>query len=90
MIKFQGYYSFLSNDGWDYSTNNGIEVTIMAMYYSLTSLSTCGFGDLYPVTDVERVICSFMLLSGVSVFSYVLGELQYMVTNMEALYRDLE
>lgn len=44
----------------------------MAMYYALTSLSTVGFGDIYPVTSSERLVCGFMLLTGVSVFSYVL------------------
>jgi hypothetical protein len=82
MILYKGYYSFLSNEDWDFTEKNGIEVTIMGMYYALTSLSTCGFGDLYPKTDCERVVCSLMLLSGVSVFSYVLGELRYMMTNM--------
>ena len=62
----------------------------MAMYYALTSLSTCGFGDLYPVTDTERLFCSLMLLSGVSVFSYVLGELRYMMSNMKNLDGDIE
>ena len=60
------------------------------MYYALTSLSTCGFGDLYPVTDLERLFCSMMLLAGVSVFSLVLGELRYMMTNLKNSDGDID
>ena len=60
------------------------------MYYALTSLSTCGFGDLYPKTDLERLFCSMMLLAGVSVFSLVLGELRYMMTNLKNSDGDID
>ena len=55
------------------------------MYYALTSLSTTGFGDFYPKTNTERLFCSFMLLSGVMMMSYVLSELRFMVTNIDSL-----
>ena len=45
------------------------------MYFAFTSLSTVGFGDFYPVSDLERVVGSFVLLIGVAMFSYILGEL---------------
>ena len=47
----------------------------MAMYYALTTLSTVGFGDIYPVTDAERLICGFVMISGVSMFSYIANQL---------------
>jgi hypothetical protein len=43
------------------------------LYFSFTSLSTVGFGDFSPRSDIERVACSFILLFGVAVFSYILG-----------------
>jgi hypothetical protein len=55
------------------------------MYFALTSLSTTGLGDLYPKSDFERLICAFMLLGGVSIFSYILGELRYMVNDKDSL-----
>ena len=45
----------------------------MAIYFSFTSLSTVGFGDYNPKSDVERVLCSFILMFGVSIFSYIMG-----------------
>ena len=53
------------------------------MYFALTSLSTVGFGDLYPKNDYERLLGSMMLLGGVTCFSFVLNELSYMISNIK-------
>ena len=55
------------------------------MYFAITTLSTTGFGDFYPRNSLERLLCSFMLLGGVSIFSYMLGELRWMVENIQVL-----
>ena len=43
----------------------------MFYYYILTTLSSVGFGDLVPKSNVERVVGSFIMLLGVAMFSYV-------------------
>lgn len=50
------------------------ELTLASMYYGLTTLSTVGFGDYYPITDLERAIGCFIMFCGVLVMSYVNGE----------------
>lgn len=37
-------------------------VTIILIYYSLTTLSSVGFGDYYPQSTVERAGCSVIFL----------------------------
>ena len=44
-------------------------VVIIGMYFIFTSLSTVGFGDYYPYSDVERAVTSMILLLGVIVFA---------------------
>ena len=39
----------------------------------MTTLATVGFGDLHPVTKEEALVCSFILLFGVAVFSFIMG-----------------
>ena len=46
---------------------------IVMTYFSFTSLSTVGFGDFHPRGNLERIYISFVLLIGVSVFSYIMG-----------------
>ena len=58
------------------------------MYFMMTSLSTVGFGDFYPVNDLERVIGSFLLLFGVIVFSYIMMKLADMIINFNELNGD--
>ena len=43
-------------------------------YFTQTSFSTVGFGDIAPVSDFERVLGSGLLVIGVLVFSYFMGE----------------
>lgn len=43
------------------------------MYYAFTSMSTVGFGDYHPRSDPERILCAFILLFGVTMFSYIIG-----------------
>lgn len=81
---------FIFNEDWNFTEKNGYEQTIIAMYYALTSLSTTGFGDLYPRNTLERFLCSFMLLGGVTIFSYVLSELRFMIENFEFLNGDID
>ena len=46
---------------------------IQVVYFQFTSLSTVGFGDYHPQSDFERFICTFILLVGVLMFSFIMG-----------------
>lgn len=61
------------------------EITIAVTYYSVTSLSTVGLGDLHPRSNIERVFISFFLLFGVSVFSYLMGNLIEIIHEIQAI-----
>lgn len=81
--------TFFDNSNWNLIDYDGYQKTIIAMYFALTSLSTIGFGDFYPKNNFERLVCSFMLLGGVSIFSYVLGELRSMISHIKMLTGEL-
>lgn len=63
--NFLDYYNI-----WD---NTMFHNVILGTYFSFTTLSTVGFGDLSPRSDPERLMCSLILMIGVGVFSMVLG-----------------
>lgn len=44
----------------------------MVIYYTFTSLSTIGFGDIYPQNNFERIMACFVLLFGVATFTYII------------------
>lgn len=39
------------------------------MYYATTTLLSVGYGDYYPISTEEKLIASFVLLVGVTIYS---------------------
>ena len=46
----------------------------IVVYFMFTTLSTVGFGDFNPKSEVERITMTFILLIGVACFSYIMGQ----------------
>jgi len=46
----------------------------IVVYFMFTTLSTVGFGDYNPKSEIERVIMTFILLIGVACFSWIMGQ----------------
>jgi hypothetical protein len=55
-----------------------------------TSLSTVGFGDRRPCSDNERLVGAFLLMFGVSIFSYVMGSFQSILSQFKSFNDDLD
>ena len=64
-VNFLTFYKLHEKDA--------IDLVIISTYYSLTSLTTIGLGDYRPTNDLERLVCAFFLLFGVSIFSYIMS-----------------
>ena len=45
------------------------------MYYTLTMLSTVGYGDYYPIHSSEMLMSIISMLLGVGIFSYISREI---------------
>lgn len=55
-------YKFL--EGWSW---------IQSFYFSVSTLSTVGYGDLHPTTDGSRLFTALYILSGVAIALSALG-----------------
>ncbi len=44
-----------------------------SFYFTTTTLTTIGYGDLHPRTDLSKIVTVFFALSGVAVFLYALS-----------------
>jgi hypothetical protein len=66
------------------------ERTVLAMYYSFTTLSTVGFGDYNPRSDSERMLIAFILPFGVAIFSYIMGNFLDILKQFNDFNADLE
>lgn len=56
---------------------------IVSCYYALTTLSTVGYGDYYPISNIERILAVIIMLGGVAFFSYIMGNFIEIITNYE-------
>jgi hypothetical protein len=51
-----------------------MEIILVVMYYMMTTMSTVGFGDIYPKSDGERLACVVVFLIGGSFFSIMMSD----------------
>ena len=57
---------------------------ITSIYFSLTVLSTVGYGDYYPISNTEMLTALVVMLGGVAFFSYIMGNLLEIFKNYES------
>ena len=46
---------------------------ISVVYFAFTTLATVGYGDFHPISDAEMIVCSLIILFGVVIFSFIMG-----------------
>lgn len=56
---------------------------VYSIYWSLTTLTTVGYGDITPTNMPERYYCLFAMLIGAMMFGYMMSTIGSMVTTMD-------
>lgn len=74
--------------GIDWLSHYGVGLTpahlyLAAVYWSTTTLTTVGYGDLIPTTDAERVYAAVAMCIGGIFYGYVVGNISSMVANSD-------
>lgn len=54
-----------------------------ALYWSLVTVSTVGYGDFYPVTVVGKVVAVTLMLSGIGIFGGIVAKIVAAFDNSE-------
>ena len=81
-----GYYNACYS-GWQQSEN---EELLLINYFSFTTLSTVGFGDFNPKSNLERLYMSFGMLLGVAIFSSILSNFMDILEVTKSFQNDIE
>jgi voltage-gated potassium channel len=67
---------------------------IKALYWSVTTLTTTGYGDITPTSDLGRLFTIFVMLSGFSAFGILVGNVSNLIMaknrHQEANHEKLE
>ncbi len=62
----------------------------MSQYFAFTTLSTVGYGDLHAMNDFERLTCSIILLFGVALFSFTMGNFISILSSLQVVTAENE
>jgi voltage-gated potassium channel Kch len=60
------------------------EQYIMAIYFTITTMTTVGYGDISPNTTVEMVFGISIMVIGVLVFTFISGSLSSIIQNVDS------
>ncbi len=63
---------------------------ISVVYFAFTTLATVGYGDYHPVSNAERIIGAIIILFGVAVFSFIMGNFIDMLMEFRIVTADNE
>ena len=83
-------YNFLNYTDYGLEDADHSRLSVVGIYFAFTSLSTVGFGDYAPRSDIERVLGAFIMLSGVAIFSTIMEQLLDMMFQLKEFNKSLD
>jgi hypothetical protein len=57
---------------------------ILVSYFVLTTLSTVGYGDYSPFSDIEVVVSLVYILAGAAFFAFIMGSFIEIISNYQS------
>jgi hypothetical protein len=84
VLPINKYTNFLTTFNIDRNHKSSYRLLI-GFYYTLSTLSTIGYGDIIPVNSNERIVVFLIMLIGVALYAYIIGSF----TNILTQYRKI-
>ncbi|XP_047327503.1 potassium channel AKT1-like [Impatiens glandulifera] len=74
--------------GADFEEHNLWSRYITSMYWSITTLSTTGYGDLHPVNTGEMIFTTIYMLFNLGLTSYLIGNMTNLIVHVTSRTRN--
>jgi voltage-gated potassium channel len=56
---------------------------IDAIYWCITTITTVGYGDISPVSDLQKILTMIAMFLGVAVYGFVIGNVASLLSNID-------
>jgi uncharacterized membrane protein SpoIIM required for sporulation len=60
------------------------DLYVTALYFTVTTIVTVGYGDISAYTETERIFCIFLMILGVFAFSFATGTLASIIATHDS------
>lgn len=60
------------------------ELYATSLYWTITTITTVGYGDIYGIKPQEKIFCAIIMLIGVISFTILSGSMASIMTNFDA------
>ena len=77
--------AYSSSDAGNSDMGEPFDNYVVALYWSVMTMSTIGYGDVSPKTRYERIYEIFGMILGASVYAYMVGAICSIVASMNAV-----
>lgn len=64
-----------------YANEQMIDQYINSMYWSITTLTTVGYGDITPSTNIAKIFTMFVMVLGVGMYGFVIGNISQILND---------
>lgn len=85
---FIGNLHLESGENWIVSFGfidyNNLELYITAVYWSVTTLVTVGYGDIYATNSTERFYCFIIMVTGILTYSYTISSISNIISSLDS------
>jgi hypothetical protein len=88
LFYWLGLFSHWLSCGWVVLHGRGgavsdLSVYVRALYWCIQTLTTVGYGDITPTTNWEFGYAMLVMLFGVGIYGYLIGNIANMLANMD-------
>lgn len=76
MVNSEEPYTGNFIDKYGLDNYSDMKKLIICCYFVMTTLTTVGYGDFTPQTNLEKVVGIVIMILGIAFFSYIMGNNQ--------------